>query len=75
MEKHFVIRTYGFCELAQLYNPNVTKSSASRMLKRWIENAPELQEKLQLKKWSKTLTPIQVKIIVGWFDVPEMPIR
>ena len=70
-KSYFTIRTYGFGELAQLYNPNVTKNSASRILRKWIDNAPELKEKLQLQKRVKILYPKQVKLIVKWFDEPE----
>lgn len=70
MEKAFVIRTYGFSELAQLYNPNIAKGSASYRLKSWINQSPELSQKLQLKPFTRILTPIQVRLIVEHFDAP-----
>ncbi|HOS84799.1 MAG TPA: DUF4248 domain-containing protein [Bacteroidales bacterium] len=36
MENHFVIRTYGFRELAQLYSPHVTPKTAAVKLRKWI---------------------------------------
>jgi hypothetical protein len=73
MEKTFEIRTFGFGELAQLYFPNVTKASASRMFSQWIYNSPQLVDKLQKTNWkkrSKYFTPKQVKTIIEWFDEP-----
>lgn len=73
MEKTFEIRTFGFGELAQLYFPHVTKSSASRMFSQWIYNSAELIEKLKQTNWkkrSKYFTPKQVKILIEWFDEP-----
>lgn len=72
MENHFVIRTYGFAELAQLYNPNITKNSASYRLKCWIKNSPELVKNLNLKPHTRILTPKQVRLIIKYFDVPEL---
>ena len=71
--KIFELRTYGFCELAQLYFPHVTKKSASRMLSLWIQASKELQNKLTEASWkkrSKYLTPKQVKVLVGHLDAP-----
>lgn len=63
----FIVRAYGFGELAQLYFPHVTKKSASTQLGKWIEINSEL--KLQLKSYGfkrgkRILTPKQVEIIV-----------
>jgi len=71
MENQFIIRTFSFCELAQLYNPNLTKNSASFRLKQWIEESQEFKDRLQLKKYTKTLKPWQVKEIVELFGTPE----
>jgi len=71
MENYFVIRTYGFAELAQMYNPHITKNSASYRLKCWINNCPELLHKLQLKPYTRILNPSQVKLIINHFDLPE----
>ncbi len=73
MEKQFEIRTYGFNELAQLYFPNVTKESATKMFKKWINSSPILIETLQRLEWKKNakkLSPKQVKALVGHFDPP-----
>lgn len=73
MEKQFEMRTYGFNELAQLYFPHVTKSSASRMFGNWIHTCPQIVEKLQQTNWKKRakyFTPKQVKILIEWFDEP-----
>jgi len=71
--KTFEIRTFGFCELAQLYFPHVTKKTASRMFSLWIYNSHILQQKLfdtGWKKRSKYLTPKQVKVLVEFLDRP-----
>lgn len=73
MEKKFETRTFGFGELAQLYFPNVTKSSASRMFSQWIYNCPELVAKLTEMNWKKRLryfTPKQVKLLISYFEPP-----
>jgi len=73
MERKFEPRTFGFGELAQLYFPHVTKSSASRMFSQWIYNSPELISsltELNWKKRTKYFTPKQVKLIIGFFDPP-----
>jgi hypothetical protein len=46
MEKTFEIRTYGFNELAQLYFPHITKTSATRMFGQWIYQSTNLYQKL-----------------------------
>ena len=73
MEKKFETRTFGFGELAQLYFPHVTKSSASRMFGIWISSSPELVKRLTKLDWKKRhryLTPKQVKVLVNHFDPP-----
>ena len=73
MEKQFEIRTFGFGELAQLYFPNVTKASASRMFSQWIHSCPQLINKLSELNWksrSKYFTPKQVKVLIEHFDPP-----
>ncbi|HEY4785167.1 MAG TPA: DUF4248 domain-containing protein [Bacteroidales bacterium] len=72
-KKSFEIRTFGFGELAQLYFPHVTKSSASRMLGHWIYSCPTLVKelmKLEWKKHAKYFTPKQVKALIKHFDPP-----
>jgi len=73
MEKQFEIRTYGFNELAQLYFPNVSKESATKMFKIWINASSTLINSLERVGWKKNakkLTPKQVKELVGHFDPP-----
>jgi len=73
MEKDFVIRTYGFNELAQQYFPNITPKSASRMFRNWITSNSNLAEILTELKWRKGLkyfTPKQVKAIIEHLDPP-----
>lgn len=73
MEKTFEIRTFGFGELAQLYFPNVTKASASRMFSQWIYSSPQLLKRLLILNWKKRakyFTPKQVKVLIEYFDPP-----
>jgi hypothetical protein len=73
MGKQFEIRTYGFNELAQLYFPNVSKESATKMFRIWINASSTLIENLKSLGWKKNakkLTPKQVKELVGHFDPP-----
>jgi len=73
MEKQFEIRTYGFNELAQLYFPNVSKESATKMFRIWINASSTLIDSLKSLGWKKNakkLTPKQVKALVGHFDPP-----
>jgi hypothetical protein len=71
MEKEFVIRTYGYGELAQRYFPNIAKKSASAQLRRWIKDrvlTTLLKNGYQIG--NRILTPTQVKIIVDEFGEP-----
>ncbi len=73
MEKEFVIRSYGYCELAMLYFPNSTKKSASAQLGRWIRENERLRSQwleMGFKPRKKLLTPNQVKLIVEVFGDP-----
>jgi hypothetical protein len=73
MEKEFVIRSYGYCELAMLYFPNSTKKSASAQLGRWIlhnENLKNQWVEMGFKPRKKILNPSQVKLIVEAFGEP-----
>jgi hypothetical protein len=73
MEKIFVIRSYGYCELAMLYFPNSTKKSASAQLGRWIRGNEKLKSQLTemgFKPRKKILTPFQVKLIVELLGEP-----
>jgi hypothetical protein len=73
MEKEFVIRSYGYCELAMLYFPNSTKKSASAQLGRWIRQNEKLKKKLTDAGFSvgkKILTPLQVGVIIEFIGFP-----
>jgi hypothetical protein len=73
MEKEFVIRSYGYCELAMLYFPNSTKKSASAQLGRWIRQNEKLKKQwveMGFKQRKKILNPSQVKLIVKAFGEP-----
>ena len=73
MEKEFVIRSYGYCELAMLYFPNSTKKSASAQLGRWIRQNERLRSQwleMGFKPRKKLLTPNQVKLIVDFLGDP-----
>lgn len=73
MEKEFVIRSYGYCELAMLYFPNSTKKSASAQLGRWIKQNQKFHNQLieiGFKKGKKILTPKEVNLIVTNFGEP-----
>jgi len=72
-QKEFQIRTYGFGELAQLYFPHISKSSASRMFSQWVHSSPQLVQRLNEANWKKRakyLSPKQVKILILHFDSP-----
>lgn len=67
MEQPFKIRSYGYGELALLYFPNSTKSSASTQLGRWLKQNENLNKQMiesgyKLRK--KILTPRQVQLII-----------
>jgi hypothetical protein len=73
MEKEFVIRSYGYCELAMLYFPNSTKKSASVQLRKWIKLNTKLMQKLNnhsFKPGLRILTPKQVGIIIQHLGEP-----
>lgn len=73
MEQPFKIRSYGYGELALLYFPNSTKSSASTQLGRWVRQNESLKCRLAefgYKPRKKILTPSQVRIVVEVFGEP-----
>jgi hypothetical protein len=73
MEKEFIIRSYGYGELAMLYFPNSMKRSATVQLRRWIKLNKNLQNSLLdvgFKPGQKLLTPKQVIIIVDFLGNP-----
>lgn len=71
--KEFTIRSYGFSELSTLFSPEITAASASKQLRRWIENNQKLHNLLQQEGWvkgSKRLTPKMVEHIVNVLGQP-----
>jgi len=73
MEEKFKIKSYGYCELAQLYFPNISKKSASWQLTIWIKNSKNLAKnlrKLGKKTGQKILSPLQIEAIIKEFGIP-----
>ena len=73
MEEKFKIRSYSYCELAQLYFPNISKKSASAQLRRWIKSSETVLPLLKIhgyKTGLRLLTPAHVKVIVEEFGEP-----
>lgn len=73
MKEEFEIRAMGFGELAQMYCPNVSPSSARNTLRNWIKRNQGLENelgKLGYRKGYHTLTPIQVGTIVSHLGFP-----
>jgi hypothetical protein len=72
-EKGFVLRSYGYCELALLYFPNSTKKSATTQLRRWIRRSDELLRTLKqvgFVERQRILTPRQVEVVVQFVGEP-----
>lgn len=70
----FIVRAYGFGELAQFYFPNITKKSASTQLRRWIESDRFLSKELSqvgYKLSQRLLTPRQVRTIIQILGEPQ----
>lgn len=66
-EDIFIVRAFGFGELAQLYFPSITKKSASTQLRKWIESDKFLRKELThagYKISQRLLTPRQVGILI-----------
>lgn len=73
MDCEFVIRTYGWKELAIRYAPDLTPHSASKRLTKWVFLNKELYERLLQLGWTKgvhLLTPVQVNAIVEFLGEP-----
>ena len=72
--QEFKILSYSLTELAQFYCPNISPRSAARSLRNWIRRNPELQESLAATGFDpniiRTLTPLQVSIIVRFLGEP-----
>ena len=73
MKEEFEIRTMGFGELAQMYNPTIGKGSASNTLRKWILLNKDLHNALNQTGYIKSikeLTPKQVQLIVEALGEP-----
>lgn len=72
--QEFVIKSYGFTQLARLYRPDICPGNAIRTLKNWIEKNAELSKELTATGFDpstvRTLTPRQVAIIVHHLGTP-----
>lgn len=72
-EDKFIVRAFGFGELAQLYFPTITKKSASTQLRKWIESNKFLRKELSQAGYrfkQRVLTPRQVGILLRMFGEP-----
>ena len=72
--QEFQIHSYGITELALLYRPYLSHRNAARTLRNWIKNNPELLLALSDTGFNpqtvRTLTPMQVSIIVSYLGEP-----
>ena len=70
----FQLRSYSLTELAQLYRPHLSPRSAARTLRNWIRRNPELLASLAATSFNpytvRTLTPLQVSIIISYLGEP-----
>lgn len=69
----FIVRAYGFGELAQLYFPHVTKKSASTQFGRWIRLNESLKNQLLQNGFNlgnRILTPKQVAVLIHCLGEP-----
>jgi hypothetical protein len=72
-EKGFVLRSYGYGELALLYFPYSTKKSATTQLRRWIRRNGDLRStlaQLGFTERQRILTPRQVEEIIQFVGEP-----
>ena len=61
-DEKFVIKTYGKCELAMKYFPNLTPEAATNKFRNWLRINPKLRK--LVSRESRNYTPKQVKRIV-----------
>jgi hypothetical protein len=69
----FKVKSYGWTELAQCYNPDVMPKTAAKRLTGWVDKNGELNASLQRAGWkkgTKLLTPLQVETIVKYIGEP-----
>ena len=67
-EEKFIIRAYGKSELAMLYLPKHSPTTALKLFKSWLEVNPRLRH--MAKNKSKYYTPKQVRKIVDELGEP-----
>ena len=67
-DEKFVIRAYGKSELAMLYLPNLSKTTALKRLKSWLQFNPRLRHIAKGKK--RYYTPREVKMMVDELGEP-----
>lgn len=73
LNENFIIRAYGWQELAILYAPDLTPESAAKRLTAWVNVNPTLPQALEAVGWRKgqrVLTPLQVRTIVDYIGEP-----
>ncbi|CAM9992290.1 unnamed protein product [Chrysoparadoxa australica] len=73
-QSNFLIKAYGFGELAQMYLPDIKSRSASARLSIWINHNPHLQKALDhagYRKGMKVLTPRMVHSIIDSLGYPK----
>ena len=73
IETSFVLRTYGRTELAQLYYPAYTSTSAWRALRHELELCKPLARELRAQGYVTTqrhFTPRQVRTITQYLGTP-----
>lgn len=69
----FTCRAYAFGELAMLYCPDITPNSASRVLRKWINETRNLRDALLAIGWrpnTRLLTPKMVACLVHHLGCP-----
>ena len=69
----FIVRAYGFGELAQLYFPAITKKSASAQLRKWIKLNKKLEADLLIFGYNQSLrllTPKHINLIIVYLGEP-----
>ena len=67
------MQTYSKSQLASLYMPHVSSSSARRTMRRWIDSMPEFKAALQAAGYrdkSILLTPAQVALHYQYLGTP-----
>lgn len=72
------IRSYKCNELAMLYCPFVEPDSASRQLRRWINENKPFYDALTAQGWKKgnrTFTSAQVEVIISFLGMPQRVTR